>query len=220
MEDKHTLLVGDSGSGKTTLLHEVIENQDCLVLINDHNEKDLPGRVVHGNSEDSLYESFYESLIDSESWEDITVRLRSDSLAAREIQSVCKRISVDLWDTGYIPNAVVTDEVHNVMPDKSEEVSENVTRWLLHEGRGYGIKFIGTEQTPSTLPSEPLLQVNYWAWVGPPAGSHNSFLSHNKWSWIPKEKFRGENFKYLVFDKRGVILWFGETKEKYASETR
>jgi hypothetical protein len=111
---------------------------------------------------------------------------------------------------------VIFDEAHHFMPDGASDPSKNPVAWAIHEGRDMGIAATIMSQTPRQLEYQPMYNLKYWVWVGPPAGLHDSFLSHSIASWIPQDKLPDERFEYVVMDNRGNVVLEGETSEDYA----
>ena len=110
------------------------------------------------------------------------------------------------------PLQIIVDEAHEIMPTGADG-SENGLAAGLRKDRDKAIRFVVVTQDPSDLAYSPLKQIRYWSWVGPWSGFHDGFL--NAHGWIPRDELPEEDYRYVVMDKRGNVMFRGETKEEY-----
>jgi len=206
----HTGIFGDSGTGKTSLMREVFHLSSGVSLWVNHNEErglgSATAKTLEGLKGERSRRGDKASLV-LEPAKDVTPMM----MAATAMQ-FCR------WHSSTYGEGVrvIFDEAHHVMPEGDSDPNENPVAWGIHEGRDDGIVVNIMSQTPRQLEYQPMYNLKYWVWVGPPSGMHGPFLNNAIASWIPREELPDDRFEYVVLNNQGEVVFEGETKEKYS----
>lgn len=204
MKAYHTLVTGDSGGGKTTLMRELYHRPgvECRVVWVNHNSE--TGLGGHGNRDAETVDSL-RGLRTSTAR---SVNYHVDDQEAGLERTV--EFAVEYWEECGVPVQVMVDECDNVWPSKQDDASDNALKWALHEGRDRGLVVRMATQDPSDLkPYTPLKQCRYLVWVGEWSGWHEGFL--NAHDWIPRSELPKNDYRYVVMNKRGDVVFEDRT---------
>lgn len=207
----HALLCGDSREGKSTLLAERHSRLDCPSIVVRAKDSDSYEGTTRQSAE-GLITSFEEAQDPSE----VKIDMYSGNKSLRTMASTAILFADNVNDKTGEPVHVGIDEAHNAMPDTDEEISENAVRWALHEGAGNGVFVTVASQDPQDFAYTPIKQCEYFTWVGRPNGFHGAFFGHNISKVFDESKIETQDqYEYTVFDKRGNVLYGGETDPSY-----
>lgn len=211
VEAKHNLLVGDSGSGKTTLLREVHNEAEGPSIFLNYSIEGKRTKGVAGQRAGSKSGAF-STLQNAESWGDVRINYQASGDLYGQMWD-CMDVIRDIFESAHTPVQLCVPECHRVIPDNGETVSECPGKYALDEGRDDGVKLVGDTQTPKKLDYDSITNVVWMAWCGEVQGFHDGFM--NAHGWIEEDKLPGDDYEYVVMDKKGNVRWRDETDPRY-----
>lgn len=209
---QHAFIWGDSGSGKTTLLREIHDKCAGPSIIVDHGFDGSDASKLDGfKGFIAAGEKRCRSIVgEYSSWQDVRIVYRSEAQEPKTAVARAMRFARDLP----VGCQIIIDELDEVMPNDDSTAKENAAKWGYRKGRGAGVKVVGATQSPVGLDQDALRSTRWWCCVGQPSGFHEQFL--NRHQWIPREELPDRDFRFVVWNKQGAVVYRGETKPEYA----